>query len=393
MRLLFLGSLYPEHTFERLVRNQVNVGFAAQVFQKALLSGLDALAEVNVISEVTIPSFPNVNQLWVKRELFSHNMSKRSDDETVSYLNLPFLKHISVFGSYVRAVRRKKSDVILIYEVTSRHLLSSIIGGRGVKKVLIVPDLPEFMSENKNIFYLLLKKIDRWIINKAIKHIDGFVLFSKYMAESLNIGEKPYIVVEGIYNSQEENFVQKSEKKVILYTGKIEKWFGLYDLLSAFCKITGENYELWLCGNGDQAMINSFTNKDSRIKYLGVMPHYDVLNLQKQATILVNPRHSADEFTKFSFPSKTMEYMASGTPTLMCRLKSIPEEYNKHLFFFDDESIEGMANTIKECLDMPTNDLLVKGSNAAAFIKKHKSSSIQGQRIVEFISKLINDLH
>ena len=393
MKLLFLGSLYPDNTFEKLLKEHIDVGFAAQVFQKALLPGLDVLADVSVISEITIPSFPKVKHLWINKETFSHSSLKKCDDETVAYLNLPIVKHVSIFVSYIKAIRKKQDyDAVLIYELTSRHLLSSLIGSRGVKKVLIVPDLPEFMSASKNIIYLLLKKIDRWIINKAIQHMDGFVLFSKHMAKSLNIGDKPYIVVEGIYNSRKDENVNKCEKKILLYTGKIEKWFGLYDLLSAFTRIDGNDYELWLCGNGDLSMISEFTSKDDRIKYLGMMPHDEVLNLQKQATLLVNPRHSYDEYTKYSFPSKTMEYMASGTPTLMCKLESIPDEYNEHLFFFDDESVEGMANKIKTCLDLPSAELCSKGIEAALFINNHKSSFIQGERIINFINLLTNNV-
>lgn len=392
MNILFLGSLYPDRTYEKLIKSKINVGFAAQVFQKALLTGLDLFSQVQVLSEVTIPSFLSSNILRVKEECFSHKSSKDLCDWTVPYLNLPIIKQISICISYILSIRKsKKADVILIYEITSRHLLSALIGSRSSKKILIVPDLPEYMSENRNIFYLIFKRIDRWIINFSLKHMDGFILFSECMKDSLKIGKKPYIVLEGILNSNLDlDTVKKNPQKVLLYTGKIEKWFGLYDLLSAFTQIKGDDYELWLCGNGDFSMINEFLDKDKRIRYLGVMSHNEVLNLQQQATILVNPRHSYDEYTKYSFPSKTMEYMASGTPTLMCRLESIPKEYYEHLFFFEDESVEGMAKTIKLCLDKPITELSEKGLKASLFIKESKSSYIQGKRVFDFLDIVLN---
>lgn len=394
MKILFLGSLYPDKTFESLIKSKINVGFAAQIFQKALLAGLDRFSQVQVISEVTIPSFPSTKILMVKEESFSHGSSNNLVDRTVPYLNLPIIKQISICISYIRSIRKtEKADVLLIYEITSRHLLSAILGSRSSKKVLIVPDLPEYMSENKKIFYLILKRIDRCIIDFLLKYIDGFIFFSECMKESLHIVKKPYMVLEGIYNSNlEPAMIKKSEKKILLYTGKIEKWFGLYDLLSAFTKIKGDTYELWLCGNGDLAMIKEFTNKDHRIKYLGVIPHNEVLRLQQKATILINPRHSYDKYTKYSFPSKTMEYMASGTPTLMCRLDSIPKEYYEHLFFFEDESVEGMSKMIKHCLDKPIAELSEKGKKASLFIKESKSSEIQGQRVFKFLGDVLDDV-
>lgn len=386
-KILFLGSLYPDDIFNQLLDKKVDVGFAAQVFQKALLSGLDYHAKVQVISEVTMPTYPKCRQLLVRGNCFSHNEMGEQNDMTVSYINIPIIKQFFICLSYIRAIRKCESaDVALIYEMTSRHLLSSVIGCRGIKKILIVPDLPEFMSDNKNVFYLLAKKIDRWIINFAIKRMDGFILFSKYMQNSLGIENRPTITIEGIFNARcQIQSAEKVKNKVALYSGKIEKRFGVYDLLSAFTLIKGEEYELWLCGGGDIAMVSQFAKRDKRIKYLGVVTHDEVEVLQRRVTILVNPRHSMDEFTLYSFPSKTMEYMASGTPTLMSRLKSIPDEYIEHLFLFNDESINGMSRTIKACLDMPEIDLRKKGHGASKFIIEQKNSIVQSKRIMDFI--------
>ncbi len=60
-----------------------------------------------------------------------------------------------------------------------------------LKTCLIVPDLPQFMSENKNPIYLILKKVDKLLINNYMKHIDSFVLLNDNMHEYLEIGNKP----------------------------------------------------------------------------------------------------------------------------------------------------------------------------------------------------------
>ena len=41
----------------------------------------------------------------------------------------------------------------------------------------------------------------------------------------------------------------------------------------------------------------------------------------------MNPRSADAEYTKYSFPSKTIEYLATGVPVVMNRLPGIPEEY------------------------------------------------------------------
>ena len=53
--------------------------------------------------------------------------------------------------------------------------------------------------------------------------------------------------------------------------------------------------------------------------------------LQKTADVLVNPRLNEGEYTKYSFPSKTMEYLSTGRPVVCYKLDGIPDEYDKHL--------------------------------------------------------------
>ena len=149
------------------------------------------------------------------------------------------------------------------------------------------------------------------------------MLFSKAMLDKLPISDKPRVVIEGIYQPKDIEKVEKSIKTSILYTGQLQKRYGIYDLVEAFMLIPNRDYELWLCGKGsheESLWLEMQAKKDSRIKLLGMLKPEDVLILQKKAHLLVNPRHSNEEFTKYSFPSKTMEYLASGTPTLMCRL-------------------------------------------------------------------------
>ena len=94
-----------------------------------------------------------------------------------------------------------------------------------------------------------------------------------------------------------------------------------------------DDIELWLFGSGDMEKdITDYCKSDQRIKYFGMVPREKVVKFEKKAKLLVNPRPTNNEFTKYSFPSKTIEYMASGTPLLTTRLPGIPSEYFDHVF-------------------------------------------------------------
>ena len=55
----------------------------------------------------------------------------------------------------------------------------------------------------------------------------------------------------------------------------------------------------------------------------------------KEAKLLINLRNPEDKYTKYSFPSKTFEYMVSGTPFFTTKLEGIPSEYYNYLYCID----------------------------------------------------------
>ena len=131
--------------------------------------------------------------------------------------------------------------------------------------------------------------------------------------------------------------------------------------------------------------LNHYLSSDSRIEYRGLVPTDEVRVLQKKVTVLVNPRHSTEEFTKYSFPSKTLEYMASGTPVLMSPLPSMPEEYKQYLYLFEDESVNGMKLMIEKVCSLSILELNDKGTSAKIFVHNYKSSKEQIKKILKLI--------
>ena len=57
----------------------------------------------------------------------------------------------------------------------------------------------------------------------------------------------------------------------------------------------------------------------------------------------VNPRPGAADFTRYSFPSKTLEYLDAGKPVLAYRNDGIPPEYDEHLLYISDPGPVAMA--------------------------------------------------
>ena len=94
-----------------------------------------------------------------------------------------------------------------------------------------------------------------------------------------------------------------------------------------------------------------------------------------------------EEFTKYSFPSKNMDYMVSGTPLFTTRLPGMPEEYYPYVFLFDEETVEGYRKSIESVLSMTAEDLIAKGNLGRRFVVERKNNILQTKRILDLLQK------
>lgn len=393
--ILFIGCLYTEGSkeiYQKLSRRGYQ--FAAQTFQEALLDGITKNGcTVTVLTVPPLGTFPlSYKSPFIKNEAFVYEGKEMG--LSLGYLNIPFFnapsqKEIHNFLNSWYNNQSGSIKTVIVYGLHVPLMKAAVYLKKkycDIKLCSIIPDLPEYMACNKYYKALGLKERDNRLVDRFIGYFDSYVLLSKYMSEKLDIGEKPYTVVEGIFSNPMVERVCDRRKKTILYTGALSARYGLIDLVQAFMKIPDKEYELWLCGSGDAVnTINDYSKIDNRIKYLGKKNHDEVLSLQRMASLLVNPRHSNEVFTRYSFPSKTMEYLYSETPVVMCPLQCIPEEYKKYLFFFEDETIEGFRDKMMEVCEMDSEELMERGRKARGFILSEKNATKQVKKIIDLV--------
>ena len=203
---------------------------------------------------------------------------------------------------------------------------------------------------------------------------------------------QPYCVMEGIASKPaEEGTAQQKDKKekIVLYTGTLHRKFGILHLLQAFQMIPDQDMRLVICGIGDsEAEIKAAAEKDPRICFMGQQPRNEVLSLQRQATVLVNPRQNNEEFTKYSFPSKTMEDLASGVPVVAYKLDGMPDEYDEYIDYPTNDTPNALAKALCLIANMHQEDWRSKGEKASKFVIEKKNAKMQTQRILTFVKKV-----
>lgn len=394
MNILFLGHVYPPERVDYIKSVSCYFDNAANVLQLALLEGLDHYANVMVVSNPKM----KIKQFKFPKFSYKHNEGLSHNDVILGFYSIPYFDKLFDARRKVKEVEKQGfiPDVIFLYNIRLEDLRAAYSLKKKYPNVVVVEvitDLPQYMRGNQSALYKRLKAVETKLTYDLMRDtVDGFVLLSVHMKEFVPVENKPFVIVEGIFHPEavDNNDAAKYSEKVVFYSGQLGSRFGILDLVNAFELINNPTYRLWLCGNGDTVeRIKEVSKEDSRVQYLGSLPRKQVLEIQKKATLLVNPRHSKEVYTKYSFPSKTMEYMASSTPTLMSPLASLPEDYKKHLFLFDDESVEGMSKKISEICEKPSAELERFGKDAQNFILENKTSKTQCARIVKLIEQII----
>jgi glycosyltransferase involved in cell wall biosynthesis len=109
----------------------------------------------------------------------------------------------------------------------------------------------------------------------------------------------------------------------------------------------------------------------------------------EQADFFINPRPTGQMFTRYSFPSKLLQYMATGKPVISTRLPGIPSEYWDYLIAIDNETVEGMAVLLSGLMNQKRDDLINRGQDARTFVMQQKTEGAQGARMADLLRSII----
>ncbi|MBQ8689493.1 MAG: glycosyltransferase family 4 protein [Clostridia bacterium] len=325
--------------------------------------------------------------------------SKNEEKDGVRYhycrlFNFPVVNNVysylAAFFWYMNPKKCAKGDLVFVDPLNVSIAAGTMAACklRGIPTVAFITDLPTcycYAGEKPSAHLRASQRVNQ--------RADGYVNVTKYIDGVINPKGKPSVVMEGfVSESLREMSVaieDKYPKKVCMYTGAMEKIYGLDMLVEGFLKADIPDSELHLYGAGGYVdEIKRLAEGDDRIKYFGCRDNAYVVDAQMKATLLINPRYSDAEYTKYSFPGKNLEYAASGTPTLTTPLPGMPEEYYPHVFILEEETVDGMAKKLTEILSTPREELYEFGLATKAWMLDNKNCRTQIRRAIDFFNSV-----
>ena len=125
--------------------------------------------------------------------------------------------------------------------------------------------------------------------------------------------------------------------------------------------------------------------RNASIVYRGFLDFTDVLELYRSADLLLKLRRTRAIDTRYFFPSKLMELLASGTPVLSTCTGHVEEEYGDVLYLLRDETAQAVAQRIAEIVRIPVQARRALGAKAREFMLAEKTWQKQGKRLAHYI--------
>jgi glycosyltransferase involved in cell wall biosynthesis len=403
--LAFVGVMVADGPKE----NNAAFSQAGQFFQERLLLSLarHGLRADGVYAQRPVASYPADPTLWFSGA--TATVAQKFRIVLLPFINFGPLKTFSVaVGLFVALLRwgwrhrKSRERVILLYNLAAPPGIVSVVAGRlvGASVVAVVADIQ--IPGSGMVEDTFFRRVEHRLQAAAMRRCDGLVVLTRAMALDFAPGV-PYLRMEGaVPDALDGGTLQIADTKVqcgrdgdivIMYAGGLSELKGIPLLLRAMAILPGEQYRLWITGDGPlRRMVEEASRADDRIKYWGYAPYAEVARLMQRATVLVNPHSGHHTSSRYLFPSKLIEYLATGTPVITTgSTPEVQEEYAGVAFVLPDEDPSTLAVTVQRVAAMTPSELASLGARAQEYVFAHKSWSTQGSRIADFIRTVLPD--
>jgi glycosyltransferase involved in cell wall biosynthesis len=394
--LAFVGTVVPD--LPRF-RNRA-FSRAGNMFQENLVKSLSraGLRPSLILSQRPLRLYPRSNSLLVFGE--SIRLTSGQPVRLVPFVNLMVLRMLTVGLAVVWGLvrwawrnRHIRQKVVLVYNLTEPPGLFVWLGAKliGAKAVVSVNDIN---IPGQTITNTLARRVDFQLQKLLVPRFDGLLVVNRKIVEDF-APKSPFLWNPG---GGTEDFLRSSpisgrgsEKEgqpfVIAFAGMLTEVNGIPELLDAFSLLEddGREYRLRIAGKGDlELLVKEAALADPRIDFLGYVTFEEVINLYATADLLVNMRITRRIKTDYFFPSKLLEYMSTGIPTVTTSVGHI-EEFADSVFLLQEETAEGLADKIRCVAAQDIDQRYQMGQRAKNYMLEKGTWEAKGHRIADFI--------
>ena len=276
-------------------------------------------------------------------------------------------------------------DTIFITDTINTSIVRAVtkIQGKYRRPVIgVCTDSPSNISGTRRSYSVYLLE--------HCSKFDGYLTLTKGLNTLFNPEGKPHYLFEGIVEDRECPKYGESKKPFFFFGGALMERYGVYDLIKAFKKLENNNVDLFIAGHhGDKDKLKEAIGDNQNIKFLGLLPVNKVLEYEQNAIASINPRPFSEDLDRFSIPSKTLEYMASGRPVISVKNTILMSIFPDEVIWVKSSHSKDLLEGMNKVLDLTEVERENIGEELKNRVLKLYSLKTIGEGVHSFLGQFI----
>lgn len=368
--LVWIGAcLKPDVILSRFA-----VSPAAQRWQRGLLGGLRAIVpDLQIVGHCPERTWP-YGQMRPGSEA---ELDGAFCQTLVPYTNLRGLRSGSLARNYASALSRLHSrgrgrPVIVSYNADD-HVREAIARSFGTR----APWIPVILDHK------LVGNV--WSGEDALLRGTAGAVYLSWWAHSQHSGS-PSLHLDGGVTEASKGFpIHRSVKPRLLYTGALDQWGGIHQLLNAFERLRVPNATLVVTGWSQWPAMRKRLENTPGVEYRGRVNEATLLQLAEEAAVLINPRPLDVPGNQMNFPSKLLEYLTYSRPVVTTMTPGVAPCYAELTIPAKSDGPTDLAAAIDQALSMGHADRVDMARRVEHFLATSRLWSIQAGRLWDFL--------
>jgi len=148
-----------------------------------------------------------------------------------------------------------------------------------------------------------------------------------------------------------------NDKFIFMYHGTLTRLYGLDIAIRAFSKVCArsDDVEFWIIGEGpEKDNLKSIIQDQgiiSKVKFIGLVPQQEIPSWLRKCDVGVLATRK-DMFSDLSFSNKLPEYIITGKPVIISRLKAIRFYFSEQaLAYFEPNNVDDLVKVMLDLLE------------------------------------------
>jgi glycosyltransferase involved in cell wall biosynthesis len=241
-----------------------------------------------------------------------------------------------------------------------------------------------------------LWRLDVWLQRFLLPRFDGHLAVADQIATDFFPG-RPYVLVEGGVDNtflEQTRRVSDPASSNSLFTFAFAGWLneanGIGILLPAFRRLSSQNFRLRIAGSGPlRSVVEEASRQDTRIQYLGLIDAPGVANMYRTSDVLLNVRLTKSIDTRYFFPSKLIEFLASGVPTITTSVGHVEDEFEGLVYVLHQETVDALAELMSFVASRSEQERSTVANRARDYAVTHKTWDVQAAKVARYLGQLV----